>query len=367
MDSKIKYMERALRLAKKGEGYTRPNPMVGAVIVKNGTIVGEGYHMRYGEAHAEINAFNNAAGDVSGAEMYVTLEPCFHFGRTPPCVDEIIRKGISKVIMAMEDPNPLVSGKSIRKLKEHNIEVEVGILKEEALKLNEVFVKYITTKLPFCTMKAAVSIDGKTASSAGDSKWISGEASRRHVHRLRHANAAIMAGIGTVLTDNPMLTARLNEEEGRNPVRIIADTCARIPLNSNILSTAKTVGTIIAVSEKADPDKVRQIEELGAELIVTPLKNEKVDLRYLMKALGERKIDSILLEGGSELNFSALTENIIDKVIVFIAPKIIGGAGAKTPVGGSGFCFVKDAIQLNNINILRFEEDIMIEGYIKHD
>lgn len=360
-------MTKALELAKLGKGLVNPNPLVGAVIVKEDRVIGEGYHKEYGGPHAEINAFNNAIADVTQAEMYVTLEPCSHYGKTPPCVDEIIKRGIKKVVIAMEDPNPLVSGRGINKLKEHGIEVVVGLLREEAEKTNEVFIKYITSNLPFCTLKTAMTLDGKIAAYTGNSKWITNETSREHVHKLRNEMSSIMVGIGTVVEDNPNLTTRLGHISSRNPTRVIVDTCGRIPLHSNVLECNEKVKTIVAVTEKTDKEKIRIIEQKGAKVIVTPNKNNQVDLSFLMKCLGELKIDSVLVEGGSTLNFSLLQEGLVDKVITFIAPKIIGGHTAKTPVGGQGIPYVKDCIMLSNINVTTYEEDLMIEAYVRKE
>lgn len=361
------YMMRALALAQKGIGYTRPNPLVGAVIVKDGRIIGEGYHGYYGGPHAEINAFNHALEDVTGATMYVTLEPCSHYGKTPPCVDAIIKKNIKKVVVAMEDPNPLVAGKGIQRLKNHGIEVVTGILQREAEKLNEIFIKFMTTRLPFCILKTAMTLDGKIAAYTGDAKWITNEVSRGFVHKLRHQVSAIMVGIGTVLADDPLLTTRLDNGEGKNPIRIIVDSRGRIPLESQVLKTIDQAQTIIATTELADPKKLKAIENTGAIIHITPLKNNGVDLSSLMKSLGEKKIDSVLLEGGSTLNYSALDEGIVDKVMSFIAPKIIGGSTAKTPVGGIGKASIQDAILLHSMEILRFGDDMMIEGYVRRE
>lgn len=362
-----KYMKRALELSKKGSGYTNPNPLVGAVIVKDGRIIGEGYHELYGSHHAEVNAFRNATEDVRGATMYVTLEPCSHYGKTPPCANAIVEKGIKKVVICLKDPNPLVSGGGIRILEKNGIEVVTGVLEEEGRKINEIFLKYITTKLPFCIMKTAMTLDGKIAAYTGDSKWITGETSRQYVHELRHRVAAIMVGIGTILTDDPMLTARLDKGIGKDPIRIIADSCARIPLEAKVLNIESKAKTIIAVTEKAPKDKIKLLKEKGAEVISTPIKSQGIDLTYLMKVLGEKKIDSVLLEGGSTLNYSAINEEIVDKVLTFIAPKIIGGSTAKTPVGGQGKEYMRDAVNLRNIEIQRFGDDIMIEGYVRNE
>ncbi|MDF2882916.1 MAG: ribD [Clostridiaceae bacterium] len=360
----VRYMKRALELAEKGAGYTNPNPLVGAVIVKNEKIIGEGYHQVFGSSHAEVNAFKNATEDVKGATMYVTLEPCSHYGKTPPCANAIVEKGIKKVIIGLVDPNPQVSGRGIKILQDNGIEVITGVLEEKGRKLNEIFLKYITTKLPFCTMKTAMTLDGKIAAYTGDSRWVTGELSRKYVHQLRHRMSGIMVGIGTVLADDPMLTTRFDNGEGRDPVRIIVDTRARIPLEAKVLNVTSKARTIIAASEKAHSEKLKALEEKGAEVIIAPLKSGKVDLSFLMKALGERNIDSVLLEGGSELNYAALQEDIVDKVNAFIAPKIVGGSSSKTPVGGEGKAYMKDAFLLNEIDIHRFGEDIMIEGYI---
>lgn len=362
-----KYMRIALELAKKGIGYTKQNPLVGAVIVKNGKIIGEGYHQVYGSHHAEVNAIQNATEDVKGATMYVTLEPCSHYGKTPPCANYIVEKGIKRVVVALEDPNPEVSGKGINILRDSGIEVVTGILEEESRKLNEIFIKYIRTKLPFCIVKTAMTLDGKIATSTGDSKWITNEESRKYVHLLRHRVSAIMVGIGTVLQDNPYLNTRLEEGLGSDPIRIIVDTHARIPLEANVLDNKSSSRTIIATTELASKEKLRKLEDKGAEIIITPLRNNQVDLNYLINALGERGIDSILLEGGSELNYSAIEAGIVDKVNIFIAPKFIGGREAKTPVGGLGKELMKDAVLLSGIQIHKFGEDIMIEGYLREE
>ena len=363
----IKYMKRALELAEKGRGYTKPNPLVGAVIVRENRIIGEGYHQQYGGAHAEINAFLNATEDVAGATMYVTLEPCAHFGKTPPCANAIVDRKISEVVIAMKDPNPLVAGQGIKILEEHGIKVTVGVLEEEASRLNEIFLKYIQTKLPFVIMKTAMTLDGKIASVTGDSKWITNEASRQYVHQLRHQVSGIMVGIGTILADDPELTTRLKEGGGIDPVRIIVDSRARIPLEAKVLNLTSKSKTIVAVSEKADKEKLHKLMNKGAEVLMVPLKNDRVDLHCLMEQLGQKGIDSILLEGGAALNFSALQEGIIDKVISFIAPKLLGGDRAKTPVGGEGIPEMRHAILLEDLQISRFREDFMIEGYLKRE
>lgn len=360
----IKYMERALELAAKGIGYTNPNPLVGAVIVKNEKIIGEGYHEVCGSNHAEINAFKNSTEDVSGATMYVTLEPCSHYGKTPPCANAIVEKGIKKVVIGLKDPNPLVAGRGIQILEDNGIEVVSGVMEEEGRRLNEIFLKYITTKLPFCILKTAMTLDGKIAAYTGDSKWVTNEISRKYVHQLRHRLSGIMVGIGTVLADDPVLTTRLDSGNGSDPIRIIVDSSARIPLEAKVLHVESKAKTIVAVTELADKDKIKALKDIGTDIIVCPLKNNRVDLSYLMKVLGERGIDSVLLEGGSELNYSAIEEGIVDKINAFIAPKIIGGRESKTPIGGKGKAVMSEAISIDKLQVYSFGDDVMMEGYI---
>lgn len=358
-----KYMHSALELAVKGKGNVNPNPMVGAVIVKDSKIIGEGYHMFYGKEHAEINALKNATEDVTGSTIYVTLEPCSHYGKTPPCVDEIIKNKISKVVVGCLDPNPLVSGNGVKKLIENGIEVVVGVLENECKQINEVFIKYISQKMPFVIMKCAMSLDGKIATTLGESKWISCEASRREVHKLRNEVSGIMVGVETVIKDNPELTCRL--ENGKNPIRIIVDSKLRVPIESKVVQEVDIAKTIIATTENEDKDKLKLLIEKGIEIVVTKSKNKRVDLKDLMTKLGEKNIDSILLEGGASLNFSALQEDIVDKVQIYIAPKIIGGTRAKTPVGGSGVDILEQAFKLENLETKTIGDDILIEGYLR--
>ena len=356
-----KFMKLAIELAKKGEGNVNPNPMVGAVIVKDEKIIGQGYHERCGESHAEVNAFRSLKEDASGATMYVTLEPCSHYGKTPPCADKIIENNISKVVIGMVDPNPLVSGKGIEKLENAGIEVEVGVLEEECIKLNEVFIKYITTKRPFIVLKAAMSLDGKIATKTGESKWISSEESRLQVHNLRNKLSGIMVGVNTVIEDNPELTSRI--EGGNDPIRIIVDSTLRIPMDSNVLQN-KDNKTIIATTSKANTEKMQEILNKGVRVLTVNENNGKVDLSELITKLGQLNIDSILLEGGATLNYSALDEGIVDKVMMYISAKIIGGEKSKTPVGGNGIDKLQEAFKIRDINISVVGEDILLEGYI---
>lgn len=355
-----KYMERAIELASKGKGFVNPNPLVGAVIVKDGKIIGEGYHECFGQAHAEVNAFLNATEDVTSADMYVTLEPCSHYGKTPPCALKIIEKKIKRVFISQLDPNPLVNNKGVKLLQDAGIEVESGILEEEAKEQNEVFLKYIQMKRPFVAMKYAMTLDGKIATKTRDSKWITNEKSRSFVHELRNHYMSIMVGVGTVIADNPSLDTR-RDVPSRNPIRIVLDPKLEIPLDSKLIKTAKDIRTIVVTGNDADEKIIEKIEGFNVEVLRRNA-NPNIDLNDLMNTLGEMKIDSVLIEGGSYMHGQALQSNILDKAYIFIAPKMIGGKDALTPVGGNGIDEMKDAIQLSQIKYHYFDEDIMIEG-----
>ena len=356
------YMKLALELANKGLGFVAPNPMVGAVIVKDGKIIGQGYHERYGEFHAERNAIANCKGSPKGATMYVTLEPCCHHGKTPPCTEAIIESGITKVVIGSLDPNALVSGQGISILRESGLEVETGILEEECDKLNEVFFHYIKTKTPYVIMKYAMTMDGKIATVTGKSKWITGEAARYRVHEDRHRYTAIMVGIGTVDADDPLLNSRI--ENGKDPIRIICDTNLKLRLDSQVVTTANEIPTIITTS-CIDENKQKPYIEKGCKIITVAKKENHIDLRELMIKLGEEKIDSILLEGGGTLNWSALQSGIVNKVQTYIAPKIFGGVTAKTPVGGVGVEAPEKAFLLKTETITKLEQDILIESIVE--
>ena len=364
MEQDRQYMKMALELAQKGMGFTAPNPMVGAVIVKNGRIIGQGYHRKYGELHAEREALAVCTEEPKGASIYVTLEPCCHYGKQPPCVNAILEAGIRRVIIGSSDPNPLVAGKGIRILKDHGIEVTENILKEECDKLNEAFFYYIQNKKPYVVMKYAMTMDGKIAAYTGESKWVTGEAARIHVQEQRLKYTGIMVGVGTVLADDPMLTCRL--ENSRNPVRIICDSHLRTTLTSKIVRTAETIPTILASSSK-DQQKIKNYEELGCQVLYVPEKNGHIDLNRLMELLGAAKIDSILLEGGGSLNWSALESGIVQKVQTYIAPKLFGGEEAKTPVEGKGFPDPASAVLLKNSEIIRLGDDFLIESEVKRN
>lgn len=356
-------MEKALELAKKGSGKVNPNPLVGAIIVKNNKIIGSGYHKKFGGHHAEIEAINSCKEDIKGSTLYVTLEPCFHYGKTPPCVDKIIECKFSKVVIGSLDKNPLVYKKSIEKLEMHGIEVKTKVLEEKCNKLNEVFMKYIETKEPFVVLKSAITLDGKIATSNGESKWITDDESRKIVHKLRNELTGIMIGVNTVIVDNPSLTCSI--DGGRNPIRIIVDSKLRIPINSKIVKTANEVKTIVATTKECDLMKKNQLENLGVEVLIVDDLNEKVNLKILMKELGKKNIDSILLEGGGELNFSALEAGVVNKLMIFMAPKILGGRNSKTFIEGNGIKSLKDSYKISNLDIRHLKNDILITGYIE--
>ncbi len=357
----FEYMKLALQLAQKGQGWTSPNPMVGAVIVKNGRIIGQGYHEAYGGLHAERNALADCSESPEGATLYVTLEPCCHHGKQPPCVDAILEAGISRVVAGSTDPNPLVSGKGLEILKSHNISITQHVLEEECIALNEIFFHYIQTGRPFVILKYAMTMDGKIAASTGASKWITGEAARRHVHTLRHRCRAIMVGVGTVLADDPMLTCRM--EGGRSPIRIICDTHLRTPISSQIAETASRIPTILATCCN-DQRRQAPYQDKGFQILTLPAQNNHVDLIQLMVRLGAMKIDSILLEGGASLNWSALESGIIQKVMAYCSPKLLGGSTAKSPIGGAGFSTPAQAIPLTGTKLSLLGEDILIESEV---
>jgi len=360
-------MLEALALARLALGNVSPNPAVGAVIVKDGQVISQGYTQPPGKEHAEIVALKQAGNKAQGASLYVTLEPCCHFGRTPPCTRAIIKAGIKEVVAAMTDPNPVVAGKGFRELEEAGISVTVGTGKEEATEINEAYIKHTVTGLPFVTAKFAMSLDGKIAAAGGDSKWISSASSRAYSHILRHHHDAIMAGINTVLKDNPHLTVRCGAGRGgtphQQPTRIIIDSYGRTPLDAQILHEAGD--TIIAIGQDVSSDRKASLKNEGAVLIELPAINGYVDLELLLEKLGKLQITSIMVEGGSSILGSMFDHHLVDKVVAFIAPIIIGGQEAKTPVGGIGVDKISWAPRLQNINIERFEDDVMIKGYLR--
>ena len=357
------YMRRALELAEKGRGWVSPNPVVGAVIVRDdGTVIGEGYHERYGDLHAERNALKHCAESPAGATMYVTLEPCCHHGKQPPCTDAILEAGIRRVVVGSGDPNPVVCGKGIQILRDHGVEITEGVLREECDRANEMFFHYIRTGTPYVVMKYAMTLDGKIAAFTGKSKWITGEAARAHVQELRRDLSGIMVGVGTVLADDPLLTCRL--PDSKNPVRIICDTHLRTPLDSNIVKTAGDVPTIFATCV-TDPEKIARFEEKGCRILQVKATDGHPDLAELMKKLGGEKIDSILLEGGGTLNWSALRSGVVNRVMAYISPKLFGGASARTPVEGRGVMDPQLAFMRKDTQISKIGDDYLIQGTVR--
>ena len=356
------YMQRALELAEKGRGWTNPNPMVGAVIVKDGRIIGEGYHERCGQGHAEVNAFKNATEDVENAELYVTLEPCSHHGKTPPCADLIISKKIKRVVIAALDPNPLVSGRGVKKLEDAGIEVVSGLLAEESITLNEIFMKYIRKKEPFVLLKSAMTLDGKIATVSGESKWISNETSRAHGQKLRNQYMSILVGVQTVIEDDPQLTCRI--EGGKNPIRIVADSSLRIPENAKILEDQESASTILAIAKASDSEKKKRLEERGIRIIEFADEKGRVDLKKLFLQLGTEGIDSILIEGGGTLAGSVIQTGMVDRVITYIAPILVGGKNAKSPVAGEGVAELSQALKLEKLEVIPLDGDVALTGRV---
>ena len=356
------YMRRALELAEKGRGHVSPNPMVGAVIVRDGRTISSGYHHKIGDLHAERDALSRCTEPTQGATIYVTLEPCCHYGKQPPCTDALIAAGFSRVVVGSGDPNPLVAGKGLKILRDAGIEVTEHVLEDECRALNEVFFHYIQTRRPLVIMKYAMTLDGKIACYTGESRWVTGEQARRHVHELRHACSAIMVGIGTVLADDPLLTCRL--EGGVDPIRVVCDTALKIPIGSQIVQTAHEVPTLIATCS-ADDEKRSALEARGCELVdVARASDGHLDLDALVDLLGAREIDSVILEGGATLNWAAVRAGIVDKVLAYLAPKFFGGAQAKTPVGGQGFASPADALELRIKSVGRLGEDLLVESEV---
>ena len=381
----IFYMKMALDLSMTSAGYTSPNPMVGAVIVKDGQVLGTGWHECCGELHAERNALADCearGNDPEGATIYVTLEPCCHYGKTPPCTDAIIENGLSRVVYGALDPNPKVAGKGLEILREAGIQVDGPVLNEECLKVNEIFFHYITTGIPYVIMKYAMTADGKIAAYTGDSRWVTGETARLHTHYTRKKMSAIMVGIRTVLADDPMLNCRLPYKDLKrdgspyrkspNPVRVVCDSRLRIPEDSKIAKTAGEIRTIVAclqtVAEGIGENKAARLRSAGMEVVGLPEgEGGHIDISALLKVLGTMKIDSLLVEGGGELNFSVLKTGAVKKIQVYMAPKIIGGAQARSPVAGVGIATMSECIKLENPSITPVGEDILIEYSVKKE
>jgi len=361
MDDKA-LMQKALALAGRGKGRTSPNPMVGAVIVKGNKIIAGAFHRKAGAPHAEILALRKAGSKARGATLYINLEPCCHTDkRTPPCTKAIIKSGLKKVVVAMRDPNPKVNGRGIKELRDAGIDVKVGVMGKEAKKLNEVFVKFITKKEPFVILKIAQSIDGKIALATGESRWITGEDSRRYVHKLRGEVDAVLVGIGTILKDNPSLTCRI--PEGRNPYRIVVDSNLQIPLNAKVLRH-KDYKTIIATTKNASKGKIDLLSGGGVQVLTINDKDGMVDLNALMKEIGRLNIMSVMIEGGSSISASAISDRVVDKIMFFTAPEIIGGVDAISSVGGKSPASLKDTVRIKDLQVKKIGEDILLEGYI---
>jgi len=359
-----RYMRLALRLAGKARGRTSPNPMVGAVVVKKGKVLATGYHKKAGEPHAEAIALWKAGRTAKGATLYVTLEPCSHTNkRTPPCTPLVISSGIKRIVVAAIDPNPHVSGNGIRTLRKAGIEVAAGVLEAEAKKLNEAFIKHITSGMPFVTLKIAQTLDGKIATATGASQWITGEEARKEAHRLRDSHDAILVGINTVLNDDPSLTTRI--PGGRDPIRVIVDSKLRTPPSAKVITQKSSAKTYIAAIPTASKDKLVSLLDAGAEIVLARAKSGKVDLKHLMKMLGTYGIMSVLIEGGAEVNASALKAGLVDKVVMFIAPVLMTGADSLCSIGGRSPLNLKQSIKLNHVSLRMIGKDLMLEGYIR--
>jgi diaminohydroxyphosphoribosylaminopyrimidine deaminase/5-amino-6-(5-phosphoribosylamino)uracil reductase len=360
------YMEQAISLARLALGQTSPNPAVGAVVVKDDGVVGQGYTQPAGSWHAEIVALNQAGEKARDATMYVTLEPCCHYGRTPPCTRALIAAGIREVHLSMIDPNPIVSGRGKEELEKAGVITYLGEHEAEAREITEAYAKYITTGMPFVTVKFAASLDGKIATKSGDSKWISGDESRRYAHNLRYTSDAIMAGVNTVLADDPYLTARSCGGRGgtvrKQPLRVIVDGKARTPPMAQVFKQPGK--TVLALGRSATAEEKRVFSQVGAELIELPSAGERVDLEKLFHTLGERGITSVLVEGGGVLIGSLFDSGLVDKVIAFIAPIVIGGKEAKTPVSGKGVDKVVDSLKLERVKVEKSGEDVLVSGYV---
>jgi diaminohydroxyphosphoribosylaminopyrimidine deaminase/5-amino-6-(5-phosphoribosylamino)uracil reductase len=359
------FMGLALALADAGRGRVSPNPMVGALLVKEGRILCEGFHARAGAPHAEVMALDAAGDAARDATLYVSLEPCCHHGRTPPCVPRIVASGVRRVVAATVDPNPKVNGRGLRVLREAGVAADVGVLEGEAVRLNEVFFTYMTDGRPFVTLKAAVSLDGKIATVTGESRWITGEEARRRVHELRNEVDAILVGIGTILRDDPLLTTRLGIPGERDPVRVVVDSLARLPLDARVLNPLPAAPTVVAVGPEAPAGKVERLREAGATVLVLAQSGERISLASVMRALAAREITSVLIEGGAEIHASALAEGIVDKVAFFVAPLLIGGTTAPGAVGGPGIEKLADAVPLREVRITPLGRDLLVEGYVQ--
>jgi diaminohydroxyphosphoribosylaminopyrimidine deaminase / 5-amino-6-(5-phosphoribosylamino)uracil reductase len=358
------FMQLALELAEKGRGYTAPNPMVGAVVVKDGQVVGQGYHQAPGGPHAEVNAIAAAGGAARGADLYVNLEPCNHTGRTPPCTAAILAAGIRRVVMAMADPNPDVAGGGRGFLEARGVEVLGGVCEAQALRLNEVFVKFVRTRRPFVALKCAATLDGRIATRTGDARWVTGEPARLFGHRLRHWLDGILVGVKTVRADDPSLTARLDGGGGRDPVRLILDTHLSTPPGAKMLRQKSESDTIIFCQPSADPARRRALTAAGARVLAAPEKGGRIDLAALMKPLAEMGVTSLLIEGGAEVIAAALAADIVDKIYFFYAPKILGGDDGVPICRGPGPALMRQCKPVRDLSVRQLGEDVLISGYL---
>ena len=356
------YMQLALDLAKSARGKTHPNPLVGAIIVKDGVIAGTGIHRKAGEPHAEVHAFRMAGDYAKGATLYVTLEPCSHYGKTPPCANLVKESGVSRVVVAMQDPNPEVAGRGIALLRDAGIEVEVGVLEQEAKRLNEVFIHNMLKNRPFVISKFAMTLDGKLATHTGHSKWITGEQSRHAVHQLRNEVDGILVGVGTVLADNPSLTTRLPEGGSKNPVRVILDSELRTPLDAVVVHTHEAK-TIIVTTDTADRTKLEALQAKGVEFIFVAKTESGLDLEAMLAELYKKGITELLVEGGGEVNASFLRAGLIDKYFIYIAPKLLGGRNSLTPFTGLDVDSMDEAWNVTFDKVDTFGEDLRIIAY----
>ena len=363
------YMKKTLKLAAQGEGYTSPNPLVGAIVVKDGEIVGEGYHKKAGEPHAEVHALNQAGEKAKGATLYVNLEPCCHLGKTPACSLKIINSKISRLVVAMEDPNPVVAGKGIKDLEEAGIEIKTGVLEQEAKELNEIFIKYMSEQEPFIYLKTGQTLDGYLATRTGDSRWVTNEEARKYGHQLRHKVDGILVGVGTVISDNPRLTTRLEEKEGKDPIRIVLDSKLRTPLEANIINEESESPTFIITTEEYDREKYTKLNKKNnLNIIVLPKdENGRIELHHLLKELYQEEITSILIEGGGKVNHSFLKSGLIDKVYCFIAPKLLGGNDGISSFNGPGVEKMNNAYELENIEYEMLDGNLLCKGEIRKE
>ncbi|MBW1999232.1 MAG: bifunctional diaminohydroxyphosphoribosylaminopyrimidine deaminase/5-amino-6-(5-phosphoribosylamino)uracil reductase RibD [Deltaproteobacteria bacterium] len=359
-----RFMREALRLARKGLGRTSPNPAVGAVVVRRGKVISRGYHRRAGEKHAEVDALERMKGAIEVDDtLYVNLEPCHHFGRTPPCTEAIMRAGLKNVVVGMRDPNPSVEGGGCDFLAQNGVKVKIGVLETECRRLNEAYLKYVTRRIPFVIAKSALTLDGFTATSTGHSRWITNERSRQFVHRLRDRVDCVMVGVGTIAKDDPLLTTRLKSKRGRDPCRVIVDTELRIPRNARVLKIPCSAETMIAVGDTVAEEYRSSFEAEGVTIIPCPMKEGLIDLKALMKILGERSVTSVMVEGGATLMGSLIREKLIDKFCFFKAPKVLGGDDGIPMARGKGPESMKGCLTLKEMSVRRFGEDLLISGY----